>query len=195
MSEDQNEGLVSHANEVPERKMVVLQRALEMDRVAAGGYLEINGMTLKELDSFVEMTSRNSSTNGNGTAEAPTLSVQEEFNERLRTCISDLELGTRSDNSLEGKGIFQVKDLARMSDEALLAITNVGEKVVSDINAALHKVLSIRRLPTGELVDWDSPKDKYPDPPPEEVSEKPEKPVPTTKKKPAKKKPVSATKS
>jgi DNA-directed RNA polymerase alpha subunit len=52
--------------------------------------------------------------------------------EVLNTSLADTGLSVRTTNTLEGEGIFFVRDLAKQDRETLLGIGNVGESTLQE---------------------------------------------------------------
>lgn len=60
-----------------------------------------------------------------------------EREDRLATPLAELDLPLRIVNSLEGAGLFTIKDLVALELDAVKAVDNLGAKAVSQIIDAL----------------------------------------------------------
>jgi len=61
-------------------------------------------------------------------------------NQLLRTPIAELNIPVRIVNTLENHGVILVGNLVEQSVEALMGMTNFGEKTLVEINAALREL-------------------------------------------------------
>jgi DNA-directed RNA polymerase subunit alpha len=82
----------------------------------------------------------------------PTWARTEKADDRLDLSLAEIDLTVRTVNCLEEEKIFTVLDLLQCTRERLLQITNLGEKTVETIYAALEKLGFYRtpRQPTAE---------------------------------------------
>ena len=60
--------------------------------------------------------------------------------ERLEMSTAEIGLSVRTTNCLEERGIFTVNDLLHCTREALLGISNFGEKTLEEVFLALESV-------------------------------------------------------
>lgn len=60
--------------------------------------------------------------------------------DRLELSLAEIDLSVRTVNCLEEEKIFTVLDLLQCTRDRLLQITNLGEKTVETIYAALEKL-------------------------------------------------------
>jgi DNA-directed RNA polymerase subunit alpha len=70
----------------------------------------------------------------------PTWARTEKADDRLDLSLAEIDLTVRTVNCLEEEKIFTVLDLLQCTRERLLQITNLGEKTVETIYAALEKI-------------------------------------------------------
>jgi DNA-directed RNA polymerase subunit alpha len=70
--------------------------------------------------------------------------------DRLELSLSEIDLCVRTVNCLEEEGIFTVQDLLNCTPEQILEISNLGEKTLQTIYAALDKIGLSRRAPQSD---------------------------------------------
>ena len=70
----------------------------------------------------------------------PAWAKTQKTDNRLELSLSEIDLSVRTVNCLEDERIFTVQDLLQCTRERLLTFTNVGEKTVDVIYAALEKI-------------------------------------------------------
>ena len=70
----------------------------------------------------------------------PTWAREQKADDRLELSLAEIDLTVRTVNCLEEEKIFTVLDLLQCTRERLLQITNLGEKTVDTIYAALEKL-------------------------------------------------------
>jgi DNA-directed RNA polymerase subunit alpha len=70
----------------------------------------------------------------------PAWARTQKSDDRLELSLAEIDLTVRTVNCLEEEKIFTVLDLLQCSRERLLQITNLGEKTVETIYAALEKL-------------------------------------------------------
>jgi DNA-directed RNA polymerase subunit alpha len=82
----------------------------------------------------------------------PAWARTQKADDRLELSLAEIDLTVRTVNCLEEEKIFTVLDLLQCTRERLLQITNLGEKTVETIYAALEKLGFYRtaRLPDDE---------------------------------------------
>ena len=70
----------------------------------------------------------------------PAWAREQKADDRLELSLAEIDLTVRTVNCLEEEKIFTVLDLLQCTRERLLQITNLGEKTVETIYAALEKL-------------------------------------------------------
>ena len=70
----------------------------------------------------------------------PAWARTQKADDRLELSLAEIDLTVRTVNCLEEEKIFTVLDLLQCTRERLLQITNLGEKTVETIYAALEKL-------------------------------------------------------
>ena len=62
------------------------------------------------------------------------------LNDRLTMSTAEIGLSVRTTNCLEERGIFTVNDLLNCTPEALLGISNFGEKTLDEVYTSLESI-------------------------------------------------------
>jgi DNA-directed RNA polymerase subunit alpha len=86
----------------------------------------------------------------------PAWAKLQKIDNRLELSLAEIDLSVRTVNCLEEDKIFTVQDLLQCTPERLLRITNLGEKTIEVIYAALEKI-GFSRSPKQSVEQVDEP--------------------------------------